>query len=203
LILGNYEYHYLHFKWFYAIITIYKSKNSLKIRGALNMEEFFKNYQFTFSAIGAVGSMGAVIISLWLAGWQNRSKIKATLSRGFATCSPQILITCLIVNKGILPVFIPNGFLALRLPFGGFENGFRQILDMSPEASKYPFKLESKKSETFIIEERDVLSKQLQEIKKEVGWLRFYFVRVELTLTDGAVFAVKGGNKLIRSLVKR
>ena len=176
----------------------------IKKKGDLNMEEFFKNYQYTFSGIGAIGSAGAVIISLWLARKQNVPKIEATFSLAFdIQPSSPTLLSVSIVNKGILPVFIPNGFLQLRIPFGGFKNEFNKILDFSSEASKYPFKLESRKSETFIIGEKNFLLNQFQKIKKEVGLLRFYFVRVEVAIEDGSVFNVKGGSKFIRSLVKK
>jgi len=170
----------------------------INIRGDLKMEEFFKNYQHTFSGIGAIASAGAVIISLWLARKQNVPKIEATFS--LLLWSPNLSVS--MVNKGILPVFIPNGFLRLRIPFGG-SNGFYKIFDISLEPSKYPFKLESRKSETFIIGEMNFLSNQFQEIKKEVGWPRFYFVRVEVAIEDGSVFNVSGGSKFIRSLVKK
>jgi hypothetical protein len=39
------------------------------------MEDFFKDYQYTFSAMAAIGTMLAVIISLWLSSNQHRSKI--------------------------------------------------------------------------------------------------------------------------------
>jgi len=157
------------------------------------IENFFKNYQFTFSAIGAIGSMGAVIISLWLAR-QNKPKIKATFSLSSPIGSDKSLVTVSIANKGILPVFIPIGFLILRSRFGGFA----QIIPPS-EVSK----IEPYESRIFIIGEKKELSFKLQEIiKDQFRLLRFYFLRAEVELSDGSVFVIKNGKKFIRSLCK-
>ncbi|MFM8185850.1 MAG: hypothetical protein ACKN9I_02865 [Alphaproteobacteria bacterium] len=73
------------------------------------MEEIFKNYQFTFSAIGAIGSMGAVIISLWLACRTEKAKIKAKLiieNKGDASIYNADFIAVEIINKSSFPIYI-------------------------------------------------------------------------------------------------
>ena len=45
------------------------------------METFFENYQSTFSALGAIGTLLAVIVSLWLALRQNKPKIKVFIQK--------------------------------------------------------------------------------------------------------------------------
>ena len=45
------------------------------------MEDFFKDYQYTFSAMAAIGTMLAVTLSLWLSSNQHRSKIVADVDK--------------------------------------------------------------------------------------------------------------------------
>jgi hypothetical protein len=46
------------------------------------MEDFFTDYQNTFSALGAIGALSAVIVSLWLAFRQSKPKIKIFIQKG-------------------------------------------------------------------------------------------------------------------------
>jgi hypothetical protein len=83
----------------------------INIRGDLKMEEFFKNYQYTFSGIGAIASAGAVIISLCLTFRTEKAKIKAKLiieNKGDGSIYSADFIAVEVVNKSSFPVYIES-----------------------------------------------------------------------------------------------
>ena len=87
------------------------------------MEEFFKNWQFTSSALSAIGTILAVIVSIYLAyraTRNQRSQIRASIRRyaiaGAITNSPTY-ITANITNIGLIPIRIGFSFCHIRRPF--------------------------------------------------------------------------------------
>lgn len=164
---------------------------------------FFDAYQHVFEGIGAIATVAAV----WIALHQNKPKIKADFSINYFSGNNSSIegVVVWITNKGNMPVFVPNGFFALRFPFGGLNNGYRQFITNPylPEASIFSFKLEPRKSKSFEIEHTENFVYELRQIKNQVGKFRFYFVRGIITLEDGSVFRVNNVNNIIKSLMTK
>ncbi|MDA0782888.1 MAG: hypothetical protein O2970_11950 [Proteobacteria bacterium] len=168
------------------------------------MEEFFKNYQYTFSAFGAVGTLLAVIISLYF-GYRalktQQTQIKAFLNIYELTepNTPEYLAVN-ITNVGLIAVSISSSFFCFRLPFS--TTAFLVIpldsgnSDINIPSKSYPHKIEPKHCEFFILNTLDSLV--LKNIK---GWL-VNFIRAEVHTSDGSILKVKV-SKDIKNEIKK
>lgn len=100
------------------------------------LNDLAKDYQYFFSAIGAVGTMLAVIVSLYLARDKSGAKIeslvcKAKLSEGlivldgignlYQGIKSEEFVAVRIYNKGFFPVIIPFQFQFLSIPFSKYD----------------------------------------------------------------------------------
>jgi hypothetical protein len=158
----------------------------INIRGDLKMEEFFKNYQYTFSGIGAIASAGAVIISLCLTFRTEKAKIKAKLiieHKGDGSIYSADFIAVEVVNKSSFPVYIESDsfyldaenintcdFLYEDCSYHPIEDwGIREddgnyYNPLGEKALKhYPVILDSHKKSVFFLEHKDSIAKEFKE----------------------------------------
>lgn len=132
------------------------------------VEGFFKAYQYTFEALGAIGTLLAVIISLFF-GYRSLKTGETNISASvyvstLVTKEPNeskqtakgTYITVSITNQGIFPVRIPFYFFAYNslIRQKGFGYAVVNPLDgfnVDPYIPKkiYPFIIEPKRNETF------------------------------------------------------
>ena len=89
------------------------------------MEEFFKNYQYTFHALSAIATAISVIVALifsYIASISNRPKIQASINSKININTNEEVLFVSIRNIGAFPIQINYGFLSFKYPFkkGGF-----------------------------------------------------------------------------------
>ena len=83
------------------------------------VETFFKAHQYTSQALGAVATLAAVVLSLWLSR-KEPEKLSASVSVSVivgAGVKYDDVITVHIKNIGQRVVFIPEFFFSFRIPF--------------------------------------------------------------------------------------
>lgn len=84
-----------------------------------SIENFFITYQHTFQALGAIATLAAVIVSLWLSR-KEPEKITATVSVSIIIgtgIKSDDVITVHIKNTGFRVVYIPEFFFSFKIPF--------------------------------------------------------------------------------------
>lgn len=178
---------------------------------ATGIEAYCKAHQYTISALGAVSTFAAVVVSLWLAyraTVANRTRLMASFEVAalLHASLPErpTFVTVSIVNVGNLPLEVSVGFLRWKLRFFPDDrlilpidlSGIRGVLP----PKHYPVKIEPRSSETFYLSEASEFVKQMHGIKKEFRFLNrplFYFRKAVVTTRDGAKFRVKGDRTII------
>ena len=192
------------------------------------MEEFFRDYQYTFSAMAALGTMLAVIISLvaiivslWLSSNQHRSRIVAGAGKRVIDLKNGVMIsdalykevkntveyvTVNISNVGLMSVSIPYQLFYIKVPFS------KKVAVVNTMDSKhhnqeivpqkvYPVKIEPNHSEIFFLSDLESLKRGLDQI----GFLRRFFIGLYVSTGDGRKFKATmsdGLKKDIRNLAK-
>lgn len=167
------------------------------------MEEFFKGYQHTFSALGAVGTLLAVIVSLYF-GYKalktQKTQIKANLGIYNITGTDKQYLAINIRNVGLIPCTIPCFFFCFKVPFCGTSFALNTLdslgEDININIKKYPYKIEAKQSELFVLSYIDAV------ILKNINERLINFIRAEIYTDDGSAFKVKVSKK-IKSEIKK
>ncbi len=102
------------------------------------MESFFANHQYTFSAIGAIGSMAAVIISLWYsyAAHSQNTKVRVKCTLKYYADIDQILTNSNTSHYLIQLDVVNNSFFGIKINIGcGMRYGRgKKYLQMFPVA---------------------------------------------------------------------
>src|SRR5262249_29044362 len=98
------------------------------------MEEFFTAYQHTFMALGALGTVAAVVTSLTLAmlAWRaDRTRLKAQAHVGLIAStiekSVSPFLSVRITNQGKWPLRITANFFFWKVPF---KRGSRAVIPL-------------------------------------------------------------------------
>ncbi|MCE3237641.1 MAG: hypothetical protein K0R24_622 [Gammaproteobacteria bacterium] len=174
------------------------------------MEKFFQDYQYTFSALGAIGTFLAVMISLYFsyrAIKSNDSKIKASISINILTVphTPKY-IGVTIRNVGLMSVSIPFSYLNFRLPFSNLAFLINPLdaysADFNIPQKSYPYKIEPKHSQTFFVSTTDSFFKNGGNLlEKKINYRFLNFIRAEIHISDGSIFKVKLP-KSIKKMIK-
>lgn len=180
-----------------------------------SLETFFFNYEKTIAALGAVSTFAAVVTSLYLARRSEKTRLKSYVSGTFITHSsidpnnrPKF-VSVNIINLGSAAIRIPFSFFCWKVPF------CKESLLVCPFDSfgidpmipvrQYPFKVEPKHSESFIISDRETF---YTEMKKAFDrfWLfpllRANFIQAIVCTDDGTVCKVNVSKQLRKELVK-
>jgi hypothetical protein len=169
-----------------------------------DVEQFFEAHQHTVAAVGAVGTVGAVIVSLWLAALArraHRTRIRVSLAISVIQHSsiqgekPRYL-TVTIRNLGTLPASIPFTYFRWKLPFSRAD-WFVTPWDYTAHDTwvaqrKYPSEVAPRKSETFFVTDVDQMRRVLHGIARDAWprW-RFRFLRARVLTDDGIYFRAK------------
>lgn len=188
------------------------------------MEEFFKEYQYTFSAFGTVSTLLAVVISLvfgYRALKANDTKIKAFIGISEIFHEGKVqgsYITTTIINKGLLPVRIPFGFFYIIPSFATKNSKVAMInpmdfygRDSNVPKKDYPIKIEPNHNEILFLdyEENFVTNSAPKTIKKQKDdsfaswfpiWIYIKFIKIKIVTEDGSSFYAKLSKQLIEKI---
>jgi hypothetical protein len=164
------------------------------------MESFFEGYKYTFSALGAVGTLLAVIISLYF-GYRalktQQTQIKASISiKALSTPEMPQYIIVEIINVGLMPISIPYWFLTFKIPFSSnvlfikpFDGNFNGNLNITQKC--YPYIVAPKHSEIFFISEVDSFFKKVNQSEKNINPWHLKFIKARIHASDGSIFDIK------------
>ena len=184
------------------------------------IDDFLGQYAHIVSAIGAISTFAAVVVSLMIALWAqraNRTNLVASIYvadlilEGVAVTKPPQYITVSITNIGTMPLRIPFMFLSCRLPFQ-----WRTAFALSPldffkgdpyiRQRSYPAEIPPRANECFYVGTPDLQKKEAIEIWKKYWW-RFYFfrwfVRFRVETEDGYRFQVKMSKEVRRLMAAK
>ena len=182
------------------------------------IEEFFKAHQHTIAAIAALGTVGAVVTSLWLA-WSakraDRTRLKAVADIVlifhdpiYAKANPKYLKVN-ITNIGKSPLHMPSGFFYWKVPFT------REVMQVEPldligspliPPKHYPTAILPRSSASFTISDLatfELAVKQMRAADSLVDRLRSRFIRGFVLTGDGKTFRVKLSRAVRQALTVR
>ena len=177
-------------------------------------------YPYLISAIAALGTYAAVVVSLMIALWAQRANKTKLVARiyvvdiileGVAVKKPPQYITVSITNTGTMPLRIPLLFLSWRLPFQwrttfavsplDFFKGYPYI----PQRS-YPVEIPPRANECFHVGTPDLQKKEAIEIWKKYWWRLYifrWFVRFRVATEDGYGFKVIMSKEVRRIMAEK
>jgi len=183
----------------------------------MSMEDFFKDYQYTFSAMAAIGTMLAVTLSLWLSSNQHRSKIVADVDKRVIDRKNGVMIsvarytditkddveyvTVHISNVGLMSVSIPYQLCYIKKPF---SKKFLVVDTMDSKHNNqslvpqknYPVKIEPNHSKIFFLSDLESLKKGLDQF----GFFSRFFIGFYVSTGDGREFKAKMSGALRRDI---
>jgi hypothetical protein len=170
------------------------------------IEAFCAAHEHTISALEAISTFSAIVVSLWLAHRAtvaDRTRLVATLQiatlfHPMISPKPRFVVAS-ITNAGNLPLQVPLGFFRWHVPTRRREwlilpvdsAGIPGVL---PQKS-YPFEIKPRTSETFYLSEVTAFLGQMSGIKSEQNFLGkklFFFKKAVISSTDGRKFRAKG-----------
>ncbi len=157
-----------------------------------NLEEFLKAHQYTTTALGAIGTFSAVVVSLTVALLSqraNRTRVNASAMIG-VIMHPTLkgedkptYLTAIVRNAGILPVTIPLSFFFWKMPFRrgvwlASPLDYWQTDKWVPQ-KRYPVEIKARASETFYLSEISTFRSMFCDIFKGANFFdrcRFRFL---------------------------
>lgn len=176
-----------------------------------DIEAFCATHEHTISALEAISTLSAVVISLWLAHRAtvaDRTRLVATLQIAtlfHPTISPKPrFVVASITNAGNLPLQVPLDFFRWHVPTRRQEwlilpvdsTGIPGVL---PQKS-YPYEIKPRTRETFYLSEVTAFVGQMCEIKSDQNFLSkklFFFRKAMIRSTDGRKFRAKGDRMIL------
>jgi hypothetical protein len=184
----------------------------------VNLEDFFKDHQYTIAALGVLGTFSAVVVALFgsvAALRASRTKLAARASINVIHHSslqgkerPKYLAV-FIRNLGTMPVHIPLGFFHWKLPF---KRGHYEVLPMDYSAQdewvaqrKYPVEIKARGSEIFFLSKIAMFQDQaLYDFMGMSAWsrFRFRFLSAYVIVDEGRTFKVKLDRSLRKELAR-
>jgi hypothetical protein len=155
-----------------------------------SIENFLSEYPHIVSAFGALSTFAAVVVSLMIALWAqrtNRTKLTARIYvadivlQGVEPENSPQYITVSITNTGTMPLRIPFSFLYWKMPFQwrivhlvvplDSFGGDRHIRQRS-----YPVSIEPRSNERFYVGTPELVRESMVEKWQKYRW-RLYFLR--------------------------
>lgn len=178
------------------------------------LERLLDAYQHTIAALGAAGTLAAVVVSLFIALRSSRTRVKASVQVSFivhqtlkSKPKPEY-ITVTITNIGLMPATIPMGFFQWKLPF---HREYWQIIpwdygghDPWVPQRVYPTEIKPRSSQTFFLQEIETFRAQTAEFLQPL-WLarwRVRFIKAIIRTDDGQLFKAKLDNGVRRKFPK-
>lgn len=169
------------------------------------MEEFFKNYQYTFQALGAIATTFAVALSI-IYSMQNRPKLRALLS-GRTIMNLDLglhgTFLCLnLINIGGASARVNASMFNWKIPFDSTWYNITMPVDFSGAPSlvgqkNYPCNIEPNSSENFVLSSMESANEEIIKMHINTNFLgRLFFC-----FSKGYVFT-EAGQKFSVSLSK-
>ncbi len=173
------------------------------------VEEFCRDHQHTIAALGALGTLIAVVVSLvlaWRAGRATRTRLKANVDTSFIAHStidpknPPRYLTVSITNIGIGSLRVPFSFFRWKVPLSRSFwtvnplDGYGQDRDSLIPQKHYPVEIQPRASETFYVSDLQTFIQTIERTRNETrGLPRFClrFIKAIIRTDDGLVFKVR------------
>jgi hypothetical protein len=181
------------------------------------LERFAEAHQHTISALEAISTFAAVVVSLALALLAHRSsrtRIKALVGISFIAHralegkpKPEY-VTVTITNVGQMPVTIPLAFFSWKIPFHReywliTPWDYAQHDPLVPQRT-YPTEIKPRTSTTFFLSDlarfRTTMTESFLGLKF-LQW-RFSFIKAIVNTADGQLFTAKLTKEIRRELAK-
>lgn len=181
-----------------------------------NIEKLAAAHEHTISALEAISTFAAVVVSLalsLLASRANLTKLKASASmmvvmhHSLEAQEKPSYLTVNILNTGIMPLRIPLSFCHIKIPF---KNGvfiinpldYAAIDEWIPQKT-YPVEVQPKSSQTFYLATEEQFRENIVEMRENLNKLqRIYsrFWRFRVVTDDGVFVTVRLGQN-VRTLI--
>lgn len=181
------------------------------------MEDFSEAHQYTFQALGAIGTLLACIISLVFGLSSNKPKLKASiLLRSIANHPQEEYVAVQVQNIGSIPISIPLRFLRFKILFRKSDFIGSSLLSMillntrlkedSIPTKTHPYKIEAKNGENEVfflnLKEEFFAEKKSNFPKGKINCWLLNLIKAEILISDGTTFNVKVP-KEIKKLIKQ
>ena len=183
------------------------------------IEELCKHHEHTISALEAVSTFSAVVVSLWLASRASQTRLTAYITKqviidATTTERPEYLVA-IITNTGVMTLYIPLSFLLWTRPYRKKTGWILNFpldyygTDKAIQQHPYPVELKPKATHHVMISEIATYRHVMQECllsQSRIGRLIFRFVRSTVQTTDGKVFRAKISKEIreeLREVQKR
>src|SRR6266568_8419967 len=169
------------------------------------VEEFCTNHQHTIAALGALGTLAAVIVSLglaWRAARANRTRLRASVDMLLVMHStvdpksPPRYVSVSITNTGNSALRLPFSFFSWKVPFNRDYWLVNPLDGYAGDAfipqKRYPVEIQPRASETFYISDAQTFEEMRVKMRKETRGLAklcIRFIRAVIRTDDGAIFA--------------
>ena len=180
------------------------------------IDDFCAANQHTIEALGALGTLLAVVVSLYLASRASRTRLRAWLAisviMGTGAKTAPTYLTLSVTNIGTMPLSIPFSHFRWHLPF---RKGVWLVnpLDSYPSSlipqRKYPFKIGAKEAELIYLSDMDAFEAAVRVMWRGLSWfdrLRFRWLHARVRAEDGSTFRVsidKSVRKRIREYIAK
>ena len=179
-----------------------------------SIEAFFSEYEKTSSALAAISTFAAVVVSLWLARHSTKTQLKANVYRSMVvhdSIAPndRPRFVCVnITNTGSTPLRIPYSYFQWKVPF---HKNYWVInpFDHSPNnpyvpKREYPIKIEQKYSESFFLSDKPSFHSEMKEGFKDIKYLaklRGRYIKALVFTDDGSAFKAKISKEVIKDIL--
>lgn len=179
------------------------------------IELFFGKYVNSISALSAVSTFAAVMVSLLLAMRGEKTRMSVGVTSTFlihdmiAPHNRPNFLSVSITNKGSLPLRVPYSFFCWKVPFCRYRwmiSPLDSFSGISPFVTqkRYPVKIEPKHSESFFLSDKATFR---SEMKKSLTQLPFptisaYFIKAEIRADDGTKCYAKISKGIRQEIIK-
>jgi hypothetical protein len=176
---------------------------------------FCREHQFTIAAAGAIGTLLAVLTSIflaWLGVRANRTKLVATahimrvVGGGIGKDERVRYLTVSITNTGVLPLRIEFGFFGWRIPF---DRIVYQVVPLDhtgdqiyPKIS-YPVEIAPRSSHRACLSDYQTFVSEMQRHRPKLNWWRhalYPYQRAYVWTSDGRRFRARINRDLKKEL---
>ena len=152
------------------------------------IEEFFKDYKNTFTAIGSIGTMLAVAVALYLArkGEAIRLKGEVSIWHGVIRIGNNSSVKLNITNIGLRPAYMEHPFFAWHIPF------YKEKLAVMTRGN--PLAIVAGKCELVYLQDEGAFVDELRPFLQKIKWFkkqRIRFLKAYYYTNDGKEYRAK------------
>lgn len=170
------------------------------------MEEFFKSYQYTFSALSSIGTLCAVLAALYFgykAANSHKTKLEASIdiynpyktdiNGKYEVDTKKEYLVVTITNIGLLPIEIPIMFCVFQSLGQNFSGP-----SLDADKQNYPVRIEPNSSKPFQI----MTVESLNQMAAEISWIKRRFFKALILTNDGSNKKARLSKDIIK-IIKR